>query len=87
VSALPEVRFNSEYHAAGTRVTRGLPADTSNSAERFDMDIDRRSLLAAAAIVATGAPARAQAAPDAVPLWPAGEDSTMTPIRSINPAA
>jgi acetyl esterase/lipase len=35
------------------------------------MDIDRRSLLAAAAIIATGAPARAQAAPDAIPLWPA----------------
>ena len=35
------------------------------------MDIDRRSLLAAAAIIATGAPARAQAAPDAISLWPA----------------
>ena len=35
------------------------------------MDIDRRSLLAAAAIIATGAPARAQVAPDAIPLWPA----------------
>ena len=33
------------------------------------MDIDRRSLLAAAAIIATGAPARARAAPDAIPLW------------------
>ena len=35
------------------------------------MDIDRRSLLAAAAIIATARPARAQAAPDTIPLWPA----------------
>ena len=37
----------------------------------FKMDIDRRTLLGAVAIIAAAGPARAQAAPDAIPLWPA----------------
>ena len=35
------------------------------------MDINRRSLLSAAAIIATAGSTRALAAPDAIPLWPA----------------
>ena len=51
------------------------------------MDIDRRSLLAAAAIIATGAPARAQAAPDAIPLWPAAhlEVRDLQALRRFTP--
>src|ERR1700733_7608740 len=44
------------------------------------MDIDRRSLLAAAAIIATPGPARA-AAPDAIPLWPASPPGGSGPRR------
>jgi hypothetical protein len=60
--------FQKEKSAHSFRGVALSGYSQQRSDARFNMDIDRRSLLGAAAIIATAGPARAQAALEAIPL-------------------